>query len=102
MILNTGQAQKAEKAEAEKKAEADKKAAAREAERKQAIKNQIRQPLSHVNRARLNDEQRQERRQQLFKRVKRQSIGNKKKSATTLEGVRLNRRFQLMMEMRNK
>lgn len=70
--------------------------------KKREIKNVIREPLGHINRARLNDEQRQERRQQLFKQVKRQSIGKKKKAAGNLEGVRLNRRFELLMKMRSK
>lgn len=120
----TGQAQKAEKAITEKKiAAAEKKIAAaaaavtaeknivaakkaeeslRAIEKKREIKNQVRRPLGHVNRARLNDEQRQELRLQQFKQTKRQSIGKKKNDAASLSGVRLNRRFELLMQMRKK
>lgn len=58
-----------------------------------------RRPLTHVNRARLNDEQRQEKRMQQFKQTKRQSIG-KKANMPNIKGVRLNRRFELMMQNR--
>lgn len=60
-----------------------------------------RRPLAHVNRTRLNDEQRQERRKQLFKQgTKRKSVG-RKGIVPTIKGVRLNRRFELMMQNRN-
>lgn len=58
-----------------------------------------RRPLTHVNRARLNDEQRQEKRMQQFKQTKRQSTG-KKANMPNIKGVRLNRRFELMMQNR--
>ncbi|XP_055305262.1 deoxynucleotidyltransferase terminal-interacting protein 2-like [Sitodiplosis mosellana] len=62
-----------------------------------------RRPLAadnHVNRARLNDEERQERRKQLFKQgSKRASI--KKNPVPAIKGVRMNRRFELMMKNRN-
>lgn len=58
-----------------------------------------RRPLAHVNRARLNDEQRQEKRMQQFKQTKRQSTG-KKANMPNIKGVRLNRRFELMMQNR--
>lgn len=59
----------------------------------------MRQPLSAVNRTRLNNEERQERRRQLFKQgPKRQEKG--KKDETTIKGVRLNKRFHVMMQNR--
>lgn len=56
-------------------------------------------PENRVNRARLNDEERQERRKQLFKQSsKRTSI--KKNPLPSIKGVRMNRRFELMMKNR--
>ena len=68
-----------------------------------AEKEKRRQPLAadnRVNRARLNDEERQERRRQLFKQgSKRTSI--RKNQVPTIKGVRMNRRFELMMKNRD-
>lgn len=62
---------------------------------------EVRRPLAHVNRARMNDEERQERRKQLFKQgSKRQTLG-KKNAVIGIKGVRLNRRFELLMKNRN-
>lgn len=62
-----------------------------------------RRPLvadNRVNRARLNDEERQERRRRLFKQgPKRTSMG--KNPVPTIKGVRMNRRFELMMKNRD-
>lgn len=63
--------------------------------------NEVRRPLAHVNRARLNDEERQDRRRQLFKNGP-NPVAKKTAAAVSLKGVRLNRRFELMMANRNK
>lgn len=66
---------------------------------------EVRRPLGQQNarivvKARLNEEQRQERRMEQFKRFgRRQSL--KKGSVPSIKGVRLNRRFNLMMQNRN-
>lgn len=58
-----------------------------------------RRPLASVNRGRLNDEMRQERRRELFKqRAVHKSTAVK---SIDIKGVRLNRRFELIMKMRN-
>lgn len=61
--------------------------------------NEKRRPLTHVNKAQMNDEERQETRKKLFK----QGSGRTKANpAPSIKGVRMNRRFELMMEHRNK
>lgn len=59
-----------------------------------------RRPLGHLNKARMNDEDRQERRKQLFKQGSKQSLG-KKNIVPAIKGVRMNRRFELLMKNRN-
>lgn len=62
-----------------------------------------RRPLAaenRVNRARLNDEERQERRRQLFKQGSKR-VSMKKNAVPAIKGVRMNRRFELMMKNRN-
>lgn len=62
-----------------------------------------RRPLAadnRANRARLDDEARQERRKQLFKQgSKRTSM--RKNPVPAIKGVRMNRRFELMMKNRD-
>lgn len=67
-------------------------------ERKTANKHEVRRPLGHVNRARLNDEDRQERRRQLFKQSK---AAKTEDTGIVIKGVQLNRRFNLWMKFRN-
>lgn len=62
-------------------------------------KPEERKPLARVNRERLNDEERQERRKQLFKQGPKRSLA--KNSVPTIKGVRMNRRFELLMKNRN-
>ncbi|XP_031628662.1 E3 ubiquitin-protein ligase RBBP6-like isoform X2 [Contarinia nasturtii] len=59
-----------------------------------------RKPLAHVNRQRLNDEERQERRKQLFKQGSKRTTASKN-IVPEIKGVRMNRRFELMMKNRN-
>lgn len=63
---------------------------------------QKRRPLApnhQVNKARLNDEERQERRKQLFKQGSKR-MSTKNNPVPTIKGVRMNRRFELMMKNR--
>lgn len=63
-----------------------------------------RKPLARVNRARLNEEERQERRMSLFKQARGTAERKNTAVASTvcLKGVRLNRRFELLMKKRNE
>lgn len=63
---------------------------------------QKRRPLvadNRVNRARLNEDERQERRKQLFKQGSTKAT-SKNNPVPTIKGVRMNRRFELMMKNR--
>lgn len=51
-----------------------------------------RRPLANVNKAKMNDEERQDKRKQLFKQGK--------QTVPKIKGVRTNRRFELMMKNR--
>lgn len=62
---------------------------------------EARRPLAHVNRARMTDDERQERRRQLFKQGPKTKAVAKKNPVVGIKGVRLNRRFELMMQNRN-
>lgn len=63
--------------------------------------NEKRRPLTSVNRARMNDEERQETRKQLFKKGSARAKANSA-PLVSIKGVRMNRRFELMMKNRNK
>lgn len=54
-----------------------------------------------ATRARMNDEERQDRLRQLFKNGS-NAVAEKTAAAVCLKGVRLNCRFELMMAYRNK
>lgn len=60
------------------------------------VKNEKeRRPLARVNKVQMTDEDRQEKRKQLFKQGKQNTV-------TAIKGVRTNRRFELMMQNRKK